>query len=197
MTSVKDHKFKPTGVIQTASGEAYEFENPDPAAVKLEDIAHALSNMCRFAGHTKRFYSVAEHCVLVSRILEAEGETEAWQKIGLLHDAHEAYVWDCPRPLKPLLGDKFKILAHEADLAIGIALHVGSKLFHNERIKLADNVALVFEANQLMHWGTEHWSEQYKDIQPPPLVTQYDLGLTPEQAKEAFLSRAALLEVGV
>lgn len=199
--------------IQTYSGAPYEFDNPDPAAVDLLDIAHALSNMCRFAGHTKRFYSVAEHSVFVSRILEEEGATRGWQKVGLLHDAHEAYVWDCPRPLKPLLGDAFEKLAEKADIAICQALHIAApELFHAAAIKHADDVALVYEANELMHHGTAHWSQPYKEIGPIPPgldlanlkpwsigngAVRGRLGKIPAQAKAAFLERCDELEVSL
>lgn len=65
----------------------------------LDDIANALSNICRFGGHV-RFYSVAEHCVRVSRILEEWGWDPALQRLGLFHDAAEAYIGDIVRPIK-------------------------------------------------------------------------------------------------
>lgn len=202
--------------IQTFSGAPYEFDNPDPAAIDLQDIAHALSNMCRFAGHTKRFYSVAEHSVLVSRILEAQGASRVMQAWGLMHDCHEAYVWDCPRPLKPLLGDAFEELADKADEAICLALSAGGcrvepEDFHSLAVKSADDIALVHEANELMHHGTAHWSQPYKEIPRLPLSKadlenlkpwrygnlhqRGTLGKIPSQAKAAFLERCEELEV--
>ena len=70
---------------------------PNPDDIRIEDIAHALSNQCRFAGHAREFYSVAEHSVHVSQLCLPEHAL--W---GLLHDASEAYLVDLPRPLKLL-----------------------------------------------------------------------------------------------
>jgi hypothetical protein len=81
--------------IQTFSGvEFYPFD-PLPSEILIEDIAHALSMQCRYAGHVRRFYSVAEHCVRVAELLPIEDRL--W---GLLHDASEAYLVDLPRPIK-------------------------------------------------------------------------------------------------
>lgn len=85
--------------IQTFSGRAFHYNDPRPEEVHIEDIAQALSQQCRFAGQTSRFYSVAEHSVLVSRQF-ADPEL---RMVGLLHDATEAYILDLPKPLKELL----------------------------------------------------------------------------------------------
>lgn len=87
--------------IQTFSGRAFHYEDPQPEDIHIEDIAQALGHQCRFAGHTSRFYSVAEHSVLVSRCF-ADPEL---RMMALLHDATEAYVLDLPKPLKNLLPD--------------------------------------------------------------------------------------------
>lgn len=194
-----------TGIIETYSGEAYDFATPAPASINLVDIAHALSNMCRFAGHTRRFYSVAEHSVLVSRIVEARGGSTKFQAAALLHDAHEAYVWDCPKPLKPLLGDNFATLVERADKAISAALRIehGPDIFNAACIKVADKIALCAERAALMTAGPDEWEPGYADVPMLPkeaLRTPWDylgtnLGLQPSIAKLAFLERAK--ELGV
>ena len=79
------------------SGRSLQPLNARPSDICIEDIAHALANQCRFGGHTKRFYSVAEHSIYVSRLVPKEQRLAA-----LLHDASEAYLIDLPTPLKVL-----------------------------------------------------------------------------------------------
>lgn len=84
--------------IQTYSGRVFYPMDPRPDEIHIEDVAHALSMMCRYAGHCIRFYSVAEHSVLLSHVVPQEDALWA-----LLHDATEAYLVDVPRPVKPFL----------------------------------------------------------------------------------------------
>lgn len=81
--------------ITTYTGKKFHLLDPDPLDVCLEDIAHALSMMCRFNGHVRRFYSVGEHCLHVSAICSRENALA-----GLLHDGSEAYIADIVKPLK-------------------------------------------------------------------------------------------------
>ncbi len=184
-------------MIQTASGAGYDFLNPDPAIISLEDIAHATANICRFAGHVRHFYSVAEHSVLVSKILEAQDYGEPWQRIGLLHDGHEAYVWDAPTPIKPLLGDAFAELAENADIAIGEHFDIAPEYFRSSIVKAADGLALVTEASQLLKHGVKRWRNKPSvDAMPdgvlnqPPWTPEGGLGWGPYTAKIEFLRRA-------
>jgi len=88
--------------MQTFTGRQFWPLDPRPDEIAVEDIAHALAMQCRYAGHCLRFYSVAEHSVLLSEWVMAEAGTHAalW---ALLHDASEAYLVDVPRPVKPYL----------------------------------------------------------------------------------------------
>lgn len=83
--------------IRTFTGREFNLASPTPEQVFIEDIAHALSQLCRFTGHTNQFYSVAQHSVAVS--LRVPKEFALW---GLLHDAAEAYVGDMSSPLKSI-----------------------------------------------------------------------------------------------
>ena len=84
-----------SATILTASGRFVDVKAPDPKTLVLEDMAHALGYLCRFTGHTRRFYSVAEHLVRGVAYV-SERNRLAW----LLHDAAEAYMGDMASPLK-------------------------------------------------------------------------------------------------
>lgn len=84
--------------IQTFTGVAFWPLDPRPSEIDIEDIAHALANQCRFSGHTRQFYSVAQHCVVMARVVP--DHAKLW---ALLHDASEAYLVDLPRPIKQLM----------------------------------------------------------------------------------------------
>ena len=79
----------------TYAGKCVHPLDPHPDEIDIEDIAHALAHVCRFLGHTDRFYSVAQHSVLVSQQVPAADAL--W---GLLHDASEAYICDLAAPIK-------------------------------------------------------------------------------------------------
>jgi hypothetical protein len=84
--------------MTTRRGHQVSFVNPTVDDIDIDDIAWSLSMQCRYAGHTTRFYSVAEHSCRVARAVLPENKLAA-----LLHDATEAYVTDIPRGLKNLL----------------------------------------------------------------------------------------------
>ena len=81
--------------INVYSGQKYYPLDPRESEVDIVDIAHSLSLLCRYNGHIRKFYSVAEHCYLISQCVPSKYALE-----GLLHDASEAYTSDVPRPLK-------------------------------------------------------------------------------------------------
>ena len=87
--------------IQTYTGRCVDPLNVDPEEVELADVAHALALKCRFGGHCREFYSVAEHCVRVSVLLQLTYRHDIrLLLLGLLHDASEAYLPDVVAPLK-------------------------------------------------------------------------------------------------
>jgi len=127
--------------IQTLSGKHFDYLNAQTDDVDIEDIATALSNICRFAGHLPEFYSVAQHSVLCSQIVPQEYAFEA-----LMHDAAEAYCQDIPAPLKRLLPDYRRIETLVDDL---IRSKFGLPLHQSELVKYADLTMLATERRDL------------------------------------------------
>jgi 5'-deoxynucleotidase YfbR-like HD superfamily hydrolase len=113
----------------------FDLTNPHIYEYDIEEIAHSLDNICRFTGHTTKFYSVLEHSLLVYLIASND-------KTALLHDASEAYVGDVSSPLKKLLPEYKKI---EDNVQLAIANYFGLKYPYPEHVMKADMYALKFE----------------------------------------------------
>lgn len=95
-------------IIRTHSGLLVNVLDPDPELIRLGDIAHALSFVNRFGGHTPQPYSVAEHSILVAS--EFIGEPKAY-RTALLHDAPEYVLGDMVGPLKhSFVGESYRKL---------------------------------------------------------------------------------------
>lgn len=163
------------GWIQTFTGRKFEPLDPDPAAIVVEDIAHALSLHCRFNGHCRVFYAVAEHSVRVSRQLS--GNDALW---GLLHDASEAYLSDVPKPLKQNLPD---YRAAEAHLMRAIAQRFDLSWPIPEAVHAADATLLATERRDLMADAPDDWG-----LRASPLDEPID-PLAPADAERWFLAR--------
>lgn len=140
----------------TATGISFWPLDPAPEEVHIKDIAHALSNICRYNGHVKTFYSVAQHCVLVSRqVRKRSGNPEAIRQ-GLLHDAAEAYVGDMIRPLKRCLPE-YKVVEEKVHASIMKRFDLPARLY--PVVKRADEDLLTAEAWALMSASSViHWS---------------------------------------
>ena len=93
----------------TYTGKMIDIKNPSKDAIDIIDIAHALSQICRAAGHFKHFYSVAQHSVNCLKEAQKRGYSEKLALACLLHDAQEAYLCDIPTPLKLELDEYKKI----------------------------------------------------------------------------------------
>lgn len=145
--------------MQTFSGGRFYPLSPRPEELEPVDIAHALSLLCRFGGHVDRFYSVAEHCVLMSRAVAPE-----YALAALLHDATEAYVVDVPRPLKRQLPGYREI---EEQVWFAIAHRFGLDFELPAEVHEADNRILVNERRELLSHA-EPWSS-IEGLEPLPV----------------------------
>lgn len=130
--------------------------------IALPDIAHALSLQCRFGGHTREHYSVAQHSLLVVRILVHMGAEPDAQLAGLMHDAHEAYIGDVPTPIKHALGDLWFEFERRAEEAVWSAFGVSDIMVRNQALVAhADRVALATERRDLIRFDARRnlpWS---------------------------------------
>lgn len=180
---------------QIASGGMFDVLNPDPQAIRLEDIAHSLAMTCRFNGHSSRFYSVAEHSVHVSRV--AEQILPGAGKRGVLHDGHESYAGDMIYPLKHS-GEFDGFLELEDRLEALVLTRFGAlDPATEEAVKIADMAMVQIERLHLFPRtpeADEAWAEHPGD---PTLVPDYCLPQCwlPDMAKVLFLERCK--EVGL
>lgn len=172
--------------IQTFTGNQFWPLDPRPEDFELTDIAHALSLICRFGGHTIVHYSVAQHSLLVSRLVPARFALE-----GLLHDAAEAYLADVPRPIKhqpEMLAYRSAELVIEAALAVRFELEFKKDGWPRE-VKYADDLALAIEKRDVMAPEPAPWIDLPDPSQYPKLLLPFD----PIRVRAEFIGRAAEL----
>ena len=163
--------------MQTFTGRAYWPIDPRADEVDIRDIAHALSMLCRYTGHCKDFYSVAEHSIIVSTMVEPEHAMQA-----LLHDAAEAYCNDIARPLKRSLVEYPGI---ERTNWLVIAERFGVPHVEHHTVKQADDDILLSEAHVLLGPHPRPW-------RVPGAVKRDNIlieCLLPRDAERQFLKR--------
>jgi hypothetical protein len=169
--------------ILLSSGRYFSFTKP--SALTVEEVAHALSNLCRFTGHCRQFYSVAQHAVLVSRFMPAE-----WAYEGLHHDDVEAVVGDMASPLKSLL-PAYKLIEADCERTIlaGFGIDWADPIA-KAVVKQADLQALRTEQRDLMPSKGDVWS-CLDGIKPWPVRI---VPMPPGDAAAAFIERHHELE---
>ncbi len=161
--------------IQTHGGGKFDFVWPDQDAINIEDIAEALSKICRYTGHCKGFYSVAQHSLHCAEMVAEEFALEA-----LLHDASEAYCNDISRPLKTLLPD-YRFIEARVDAAIRGKFGLPS--VESKEVKIADQRMLLTEQRSLM--GGDQWTGHgLRGYRP---YERWIVGWDWESAREEFL----------
>jgi hypothetical protein len=137
--------------IITASGRRFDPLNPDPNLLNIRDIAHSLSNQCRFTGHVREFYSVAEHSVrCADYVLDVLNGGDDLAYLLLMHDASEAFLSDIARPVKHAahFGDAYREI--EDGLQRAITEHFGLPYPFPDIVHEIDNALLAAEARDLM-----------------------------------------------
>lgn len=181
--------------IKTFTGKRFDLVDPDPATVDIVDIAHALSMLCRFTGHCREFYSVAQHSVLVCNRVAAQHAPAKVTLAALLHDAAEAYTGDLNRPAKLAMGRTWLIFEHKIHCAI--ARRFGISTIYPLIIKDADDRVLATEMRDLtwqpgagesqdLHGGDELGVSPYTDFVMEPIDQK--------AAFRLFMNRFAELE---
>ena len=136
--------------IVTYTGEEFTPNDPDTGKIHIEDIAHALSLMCRANGHIIRFYSVAQHCINCACEAKARGLSVRVQLACLLHDASEAYLSDITRPVKVHLTEYKKMEKRMQDAIYDRFLKTPLSDEEYALVEQIDNDILVCEFNALM-----------------------------------------------
>lgn len=145
-----------TGWIETYTGRMVTPADPDSTTLSITDIAHALSNKCRYSGHTLSFYTVAEHSWLMAQyLLDSNDDTEA-ARWALIHDAVEAYLPDVPRPLKPFI-QNWKELEENMERAVKAHFEEYPNAAVEGLVHSIDTRILLAEAAVLLPSGGRRW----------------------------------------
>ncbi|CAK0767535.1 putative hydrolase of HD superfamily [uncultured Gammaproteobacteria bacterium] len=168
---------EPTAVMITYSGRTVDLAQPDFSQFQIEDIARPLAYQCRFAGNTRAFYSIAQHCVLTSHLAPRSFAFDA-----LMHDSEEAFTGDWPTPWKVRIG-RPAIRKAIAPIKRALASRFGFADPEPHAVKVADQRALATELRDLCAPHRVNW----RDLPPP--AGEIIVPLEPDQAMALFLAR--------
>lgn len=152
----------------TASGRQFWPCDPHAADVDIFDIQTALTQLCRYGGHTLHFYSVAQHSVELARYFLRRNDP-AMAQWALLHDAAEAYVADVIRPLKPFLGN-YREIEHRVEQVVwhryGLEGDLPLPVKDADSRIIVDEMAALFGAEPLEKYGLLGRPRLGVDIRP-------------------------------
>ena len=164
--------------ISVYDGEYFDFLEPDRSVYTINTIAHALSNLCRYTGHVNRFYSVAEHSVLVSLAVPKKFALEA-----LFHDASEAFLGDVSSPLKKLLPE-YKVIEERVMASIATRFNLSPWKLHSLQVHQADKRMYHAERQYIAPGKDSLWHTELAAVRKVRPI-----GVSPEVAKQLFLDR--------
>jgi len=173
--------------ITTYSGGRVYPLGPRASDINITDIAHALSQICRYNGHTTEFWSVAAHSLEVSTILEEMGESKMVQYIGLLHDACEFCLCDIPRPVKPLV---LGYSQWEETVDYVVARKFGLQWPWPPVVKVVDHGIVRDEIRNFYPEGSDAWKRYGITVDTPHRKME---PLMPKFAEQKFRARFAQL----
>lgn len=166
--------------IRTYSGVKFYPTEPDSSGFRIEDIAHALSLICRGNGHVHSFWSVGEHCILCAKEAQARGLGKRMVLACLLHDASECYLSDIPRPFKKSLPEYREQEDRMLDMIYKKFL--GSTLTEEEQLELKkiDDDLLWYDLNILL--------QEPQSIPEPEVCVKPDYTVRPfEEVEREYL----------
>lgn len=164
------------GPVQQITGGKWVYPlDLRPEDIDIRDIALSLSKQCRFIGHTKEFYSVAQHSVIVSKIVSPENAL--W---GLLHDAAEAYIGDISRPVKKCLQTVAPgaLISLENGIEAAVAERFGLPWPMPAEVKHADIVAVFTEKRDLLHPTDLDWGRGPEPLQGKIIPWSWNIAFT-------------------
>lgn len=166
----------------TYSGVQFWPLDPRIEDINLEDIAHGLAHTCRWGGHSRVFYSVAQHSIVCSHYARPKH-----QLIALMHDAAEAYIGDVKRPLKYAMPNLMEI---EHNIWMLIAAKFDLPIEVPSEVKQIDDRALLTERNQFIHSSCfrVEWPIDRLRLEPLMPINMVPV-LPPPDAKKRFIER--------
>lgn len=184
MTNIRYEQERVGNYIQVNSGRSFYVLDPRPEDIVVQDIAHSLSNLCRFTGHGDRFYSVGEHSVHCARIARKLGLTTLQQLYALGHDASESVMNDLARPVKQNIPQYKEI----EDNVMKVMWEVMGLPEPSEEdyhiVKMLDNTLLLHELQQLMKRDVNN----YPEVEHFPIFVDLTYGYGAGESKADFLT---------
>ena len=150
-------------ILTTSSGIDIDITAPREEDIIITDIAHSLSMICRYNGTTKYHYSVAQHCIAVTKVVAKLGGGVEAQLYALLHDATEAYICDIPRPLKEMLPD-YRAIEHNLNIVIMSKMGLLDISDKDKDIVAAVDYNIVYDEVSEVLESMPSWMNQYESV---------------------------------